>query len=105
MIFRDADCAIVPVVEDGKPVGVLTDRDVALAVGEYPDLPSLAVTDLMSRGVVSVALATPIPAVLAKFGKVEVVRRLRLVVARLTGGGGRAPSAKEQVPGAVDHGL
>ena len=27
MIFRDADCGAVPVLEDGKPVGVLTDRD------------------------------------------------------------------------------
>ena len=38
MIFRQADCGIVPVLEDGRPVGVLTDRDVALAVGEYQDL-------------------------------------------------------------------
>ena len=34
MIFRDADCGVVPVLEDGKPVGVLTDRDVALALAE-----------------------------------------------------------------------
>ena len=32
MIFRDADCGAVPVTEDGAPVGILTDRDVALAL-------------------------------------------------------------------------
>ena len=37
MIFRDADCGAVPVLEDGKPVGVLTDRDVALALAELRD--------------------------------------------------------------------
>ena len=76
MIFRDADCGIVPVLEDGKPVGVLTDRDVALAVGEYPDLPGCPVTDLMSRGVVSVTPDTPMPAVVAKFGEAGVRRLL-----------------------------
>ena len=32
MIFRDADCGAVPVIDEGKVVGVLTDRDVALAL-------------------------------------------------------------------------
>jgi len=35
MIFRDADCGAVPILEDGKPVGVLTDRDVALALAAH----------------------------------------------------------------------
>ncbi len=38
MIFRDSDCGAVPILEEGKPVAVLTDRDVALALSEFPDL-------------------------------------------------------------------
>ncbi len=54
LIFRDADCGFVPVVEDGKALGVLTDRDVALAVAEFPDLGSRSVADVMNTSVVSV---------------------------------------------------
>lgn len=54
MIFRDADCGSVPVVDAGKPVGVLTDRDVALALAEYPDLASRAVADIMSKNPITV---------------------------------------------------
>ena len=38
LIFRDADCGAVPVVDANQPVGVLTDRDVALALADHPDL-------------------------------------------------------------------
>ncbi len=38
MIFRDADCVAVPIVEDGVSVGVLRGRDVALASSEDHDL-------------------------------------------------------------------
>lgn len=54
LIFRDADCGAVPILEDGKPIGMLTDRDVALALADYPDLATRPVTDIMTRGVVSV---------------------------------------------------
>ena len=50
MIFRDADCAAVPVVDDGVPVGVLTDRDVALASTEDAVLLDRPVTEIMSKG-------------------------------------------------------
>jgi CBS domain-containing protein len=54
MIFRDADCGAVPVVDAGEPIGVLTDRDVALALPEHPDLAELPVSDVMTRGAVTV---------------------------------------------------
>ena len=55
MIFRDCDCGAVPILAEGKPVAILTDRDVALAVATYPDLVSRPVSDIMSPGVVAVA--------------------------------------------------
>src|ERR1700753_4119212 len=69
MIFRDADCGAVPVLEDGKPVGLLTDRDVALALPEHgADLSVLTVTDLMTQGVVAVAPEDGIETIAAKSG-------------------------------------
>ncbi len=51
LIFRDADCGAVPILEDGKPVGLLTDRDVALALTEHGEnLLRLPVSDVMTRG-------------------------------------------------------
>jgi CBS domain-containing protein len=55
MIFRDADCGAVPVLEEGKPVGVVTDRDVALALPDNPELLKLPIARIMSTGVVTVA--------------------------------------------------
>src|SRR6478672_1017113 len=56
MIFRDADCGAVPILAEGKPVAILTDRDVALAIAEFPDLTNHPVSDVMKSGVVAVGL-------------------------------------------------
>src|SRR4051794_27890651 len=69
MIFRDADCAAVPVVDDGVPVGVLTDRDVALASAEDTVLLTRPVTDIMSQGAISVTPDAPLEEVREKFGE------------------------------------
>jgi len=68
MIFRDADCVAVPVVDDGVPVGILTDRDVALASSEDHDLMSRPVTDIMTKGAISVAPDAPLEEVREKLG-------------------------------------
>ena len=68
MIFRDADCVAVPVVHDGVPVGVVTDRDVALASSEDPDLMTRPVTDIMTKGAISVAPDAPLEEVREKLG-------------------------------------
>jgi CBS domain-containing protein len=82
MIFRDADCGAVPVLDDGKPVGVLTDRDVALALTEFGEsLIARPVTDVMSKGVVSVAPEDGIETLAEKLSD-KAVRRLLVVDAR-----------------------
>src|SRR6516165_8721574 len=55
MIFRDNDCGAVPILDEGKPVAILTDRDVALAVSEIPNLVNQPVSAIMSPGIVAVA--------------------------------------------------
>lgn len=78
MIFRDADCGAVPITEDGRPIGVLTDRDVALALAEDPDLAMRAVGDVMTRGTVTVRADSPIPLVREHFDN-QGLRRLLVV--------------------------
>ncbi|APW64282.1 CBS domain-containing protein [Paludisphaera borealis] len=55
MIFKEEDSDVVPVVDTGKPLGVVIDRDVALAVADNPDLAQQPVTAIMSKDVPSVA--------------------------------------------------
>src|SRR5215217_8289861 len=65
MIFRDADCGAVPVIEEAKPVGVLTDRDVALALADYEErLPTLPVGEIMTKGIIAVTPETEINTVI-----------------------------------------
>ena len=78
LIFRDEDCGVVPVIDEGKPVGILTDRDVALAAITYPDLQGRAVADVMTRDPVTVAATDGLDAVGSKFAAAGV-RRLLVV--------------------------
>jgi CBS domain-containing protein len=79
LIFRDADCGAVPVIEEGKPVGVLTDRDVALALAEYGErLPGSPVSEIMTRGAFTITPETDINTVIEQFGD-QRIRRLLVV--------------------------
>jgi CBS domain-containing protein len=76
LIFRDADCGAVPVTEDGEPVGILTDRDVVLAmIDKGGDLPDLPVADVMTRGVVSIRPEASIEEIESTFAA-KTIRRL-----------------------------
>lgn len=78
LIFRDADCGVVPIVEDGRPVGILTDRDVALALADYPDLATRSVGDIMTRSAWSVTRDISLDLVEAQMGDLGL-RRLLVV--------------------------
>jgi len=79
LLFRDADCGAVPIIEDGKPVGILTDRDVALALAEHQEnLPDLPVGKIMTQGVVAIAPDTTLESLVNQFGD-HRVRRLLVV--------------------------
>jgi CBS domain-containing protein len=78
MIFRDEDCGAVPVIDGGQPVGILTDRDVAVAVSSYPDVASRPVSDIMTKTVITVAPEDSLAEIGAKFAE-HAVHRLLVV--------------------------
>jgi CBS domain-containing protein len=78
MIFRDTDCGAVPILDEGKPIAILTDRDVALALGEFPDLENRPVGDIMVPGIVAVAPDNSLAEVCAALRR-ENVRRVLVV--------------------------
>ncbi|WZP00468.1 CBS domain-containing protein [Isosphaeraceae bacterium EP7] len=78
MIFRDAECGAVPVLDDGKPVGILTDRDVALSLADHANVTDLQVTDIMTQGVVTIEPEATLVEIQAKFTE-HAVRRLLVV--------------------------
>jgi CBS domain-containing protein len=78
MIFRDADCGAVPILEEGKPVAILTDRDIALGLAESPDLVNHPVSDIMTPGIVAVAPEDTLGQV-CEVLRSQAVRRLLVV--------------------------
>lgn len=78
LVFKDEDCGMVPVVEEAKPIGVVTDRDVALALANTPDLVNRPVEEIMSKDLVTVATTAPISQVIETMRN-ELVRRLLVV--------------------------
>jgi CBS domain-containing protein len=77
LIFQDADCGFVPVVDGGKPIGVLTDRDVALALADFKDaLPAMSVGEIMKQGVVTVPSDARLDVVCRTLAEREVRRAL-----------------------------
>lgn len=78
LIFRDAQCGAVPVVDGGQPIGILTDRDVALALAEHPDVVDRPVADVMTKGAITIAPDASLSEVRAKFREHGVGRLLVL---------------------------
>ena len=78
LIFREADCGMVPVTEEGKPVGVVTDRDVALALAHDGTITTQPISEIMSDDIASVAPYASLSQVVQEFRR-EGVRRLLVV--------------------------
>ena len=55
-LMREEDCGAIPVVRDGKLVGIVTDRDIAIrAVAEGRDAKTLKVSEIMSADPITVS--------------------------------------------------
>lgn len=52
-VMRDEDTGVVPITENGRPVGLLTDRDIVVRAVADGDAPSRPVRDLASRDLVT----------------------------------------------------
>lgn len=78
-LMRDRRCGALPVVgRDGRIVGIVTDRDLALRAWHLGDPRTLRVGDVMSRGVVCCHAADEADAVAHLMG-LHRVRRLPVV--------------------------
>jgi CBS domain-containing protein len=76
--MRDEELGDLVVAEDDRPVGIVTDRDVALAVAEHEDVSALTVADIMTSDPITIhedATAIDLPATMAE-GR---VRRIPVV--------------------------
>jgi len=60
LILKDQGPGMVPVVDLGKPVGIVTDRDVAQATGGQPGPGQQPVSDVMNRQFLTAPADTPI---------------------------------------------
>jgi CBS domain-containing protein len=79
LIFRDADCGVIPITDAGKPVGILSDRDVALSLaGHETDLARTSVGELMKTDLVTVDLDETLESALELLGR-HAVRRLLVI--------------------------
>ena len=55
-LMTDHDCAAIPVTDDGKLVGIITDRDITTrAVALRDDAPAMPAREFMSSPVIAVA--------------------------------------------------
>jgi predicted transcriptional regulator len=68
LILKDQGLGMVPVVDLGKPVGIVSDRDVALAVADQPEPGQRPVSEVMSRRILTAPADTPIDQVLRMMG-------------------------------------
>ena len=88
-IMRDEDTGIVPVTEgngEARVVGVITDRDIALGLGERDARPSdVKVGDLMKGDVVAVTADADVTEVSRHMQKSQVRRVLVVEDKRLVG--------------------
>jgi len=79
LVMREADCGMIPITEAGRPLGVVTDRDVALALPDHEsDLARMPVGDLMTKDLVTIEEDAPIADAMDKLSE-EAVRRVIVV--------------------------
>ena len=61
------NCGVIPVVEDGKVCGIITDRDIVVrAVAKHKDPERSLIKDFMSNSVASCSIESRVPSRLQK---------------------------------------
>lgn len=77
-MMDDQDVGSVIVVEDDTPIGIITDREVALSLEETPDITDLTADDLVEDDVVTIDTSTTILDALSEMSD-EGIRRLPVI--------------------------
>src|SRR5262249_30687552 len=72
LVFRDQDCSVLPVLEAGRLLAVVTDRDLALGAPVYCVLAARPVSDVMCRDLVEVRPDDPLEAIERLFAHKKV---------------------------------
>jgi CBS domain-containing protein len=79
LVFRDAHCGVIPGTQEERPVGVVTNRDIALALADHEaDLARTPLEALTTREVATIAADAPLDAAVAALGE-RGLRRLVVV--------------------------
>lgn len=78
LIFKDEGRGVVPVVEEGKAKGIVTARNIAMAISNHTDLSSVPVSEVMTTDVTQIPNDTPIEQVVSAFLN-EGIRHLIVV--------------------------
>jgi len=78
LIFKDEGRGVVPVVEEGKAQGIVTARDIALAIANHADLTAQPVSEVMTKEVIQIPDETSLEEVVRAF-LLEGVRHLVVV--------------------------
>jgi CBS domain-containing protein len=88
-VMREEDCGIVPITEgngEHRVVGVVTDRDIALALGERDEKPSkVRASEVMTTDIVSSEPDADVKDVSRKMQEAQVRRILVVEGSRLLG--------------------
>jgi CBS domain-containing protein len=106
-IMKDEDVGIVPITEgngDARVVGVVTDRDIALHLGQDDKRPSeVRVKDVMTHKVISVGPNADVSEVSRKMQEAQVRRVLVVENGRLLGVISTADLARASGPSGRDR--
>lgn len=66
--MADEDVGTVVIVEDDRPIGIVTDRKIALVLAEQPDVSELTARDVMTEDLVTVTEGTSVFEVVRTLG-------------------------------------
>lgn len=86
LVLRDSNLGSIPIVDAGVVVGIVTDRDIALAVADHPDLANLPVSAIMTKNPITVGPEAALAEIEAKLAEHKVKRLLVVDAAGLLQG-------------------
>lgn len=72
--MADEDVGTVVITDDDRPIGIITDRKIALTLAEHPDVSEMTAGDVMTEDPVTVTTETNVFEVIQTFGDAGIRR-------------------------------